>query len=64
MFSRTLSAYLAPYKGLSRSAWLISLASLINRSGTMVLPFLSVYLISDLHFTMEQAGIEIGRAHV
>ncbi len=57
MFSRTLSAYLAPYKGLSRSAWLISLASLINRSGTMVLPFLSVYLISDLHFTMEQAGI-------
>jgi MFS family permease len=57
MLSRTLSAYLVPYKGLSRSAWLISLASLINRSGTMVLPFLSVYLISDLHFTMEQAGI-------
>ncbi len=57
MLSRTISAYLESYRGLSRSAWLISLASLINRSGTMVLPFLSVYLISDLHFTMEQAGI-------
>ncbi len=30
---------------------------LINRSGTMVLPFLSLYLTQHLHYSVEQAGI-------
>ena len=57
MLSRTISTYIASFSGLSRSAWLISLASLVNRSGTMVLPFLSVYLTTKLGFSMKQAGI-------
>ncbi|MCB0519850.1 MAG: MFS transporter [Saprospiraceae bacterium] len=42
--------------GLSRSIWLLSLVTLINRSGTMVLPFLTVYLTTRLGYTLEQAG--------
>ncbi|MCC6726236.1 MAG: MFS transporter [Saprospiraceae bacterium] len=57
MLSRTISTYIASFSGLSRSAWLISLASLVNRSGTMVLPFLSVYLTTKLGFSMKQAGV-------
>ncbi len=57
MLSRTFSTYIASFSGLSRSAWLISLASLVNRSGTMVLPFLSVYLTTELGFSMKEAGI-------
>ncbi|BAU53731.1 MFS transporter [Mucilaginibacter gotjawali] len=30
---------------------------LINRSGTMVVAFMSVYCVKQLHFTIEQAGI-------
>lgn len=30
---------------------------LINRSGTMVVPFMSIYCIRELHFTIVQAGI-------
>jgi predicted MFS family arabinose efflux permease len=30
---------------------------LINRSGTMVVPFMSIYCIQQLHFTIVQAGI-------
>ncbi len=57
MLARTLSNYVASFSGLSRSAWLISLASFVNRSGTMVIPFLSVYLTANLGFSLEQAGI-------
>lgn len=56
MLARTISTYIESFSGLSRSAWLISVASFVNRAGTMVLPFLSIYLISELGFTMKQAG--------
>lgn len=36
--------------------WLLALANLVNRSGTMVLPFLSLYLTQSLGFTASQAG--------
>ncbi|MBI5916911.1 MAG: MFS transporter [Bacteroidetes bacterium] len=57
MLARTLRVYRESFSGLSRAAWLISLASFINRSGTMVIPFLSIYLISVLGFSLEQAGV-------
>ncbi|MCF8245635.1 MAG: MFS transporter [Saprospiraceae bacterium] len=57
MLARTLSTYIASFSGLSRSAWLISFASFVNRSGTMVLPFMSLYLTTELGFPLEQAGI-------
>jgi predicted MFS family arabinose efflux permease len=45
------------YSGLSRETWILAGVTLVNRSGMMMLPFLSIYLISALHFTISQAGI-------
>jgi predicted MFS family arabinose efflux permease len=36
---------------------MLALVMFINRSGSMVVPFLSVYLTGSLKFTIEQAGI-------
>ena len=40
--------------------WLLAGALLVNRAGTMVLPFLSLYLTRDLDLTAANAGIIIG----
>jgi MFS family permease len=44
-------------KGLSRDLWIIYTATLINRSGTMVLPFLVLYLTTQLHEDAATAGL-------
>ncbi len=44
-------------KGLSRDLWVIYAATLINRSGTMVLPFLALYLTTQLHEDAATAGL-------
>jgi predicted MFS family arabinose efflux permease len=49
--------YRNAYSGLSRPVWLLAGVMLINRSGTMVLPFLSLYLTRHLHYSVEQTGI-------
>ena len=36
--------YLNTFKGLSKEVWWLALITLINRAGTMVIPFLSLYL--------------------
>lgn len=51
-----LQLYKNAYKGLSRETWYLSLVILINRSGTMVLPFMTMYATQKLHFSIEQAG--------
>jgi predicted MFS family arabinose efflux permease len=60
MFFRTANLYKNAYSGLSKSTWLLSLVMFINRSGTMVVPFMSLYLINSLGFTVAQAGIVYG----
>lgn len=49
--------YRNAFSGLSRPAWMLAVVMLINRSGTMVLPFLSIYLTSGLGYSLEQSGI-------
>ncbi|MCC1484491.1 MDR family MFS transporter [Winogradskyella immobilis] len=44
------SNYIESFKGLSTEIWYLSLISLINRAGTMVIPFLSLYLKKDLGY--------------
>jgi predicted MFS family arabinose efflux permease len=49
-----------PYKGLKnipRSVWLLALATLINRSGTMVLPFLAIYINKEIGVSTTAAGM-------
>lgn len=45
------------YGGLSVNVWLLALVTFINRSGTMVIPFLTVYLTVEKAFTYAQAGM-------
>lgn len=60
MFRSILGAYRQAFAGLNRSVWLLSLATLVNRSGTMVLPFLVLYLVKRLGFETTEAGAAIG----
>ncbi len=48
--------YLDTFKGLSKEVWWLALITLINRAGTMVIPFLSLYLTKSLNFTLSDVG--------
>ncbi|HEY4154605.1 MAG TPA: MFS transporter [Puia sp.] len=58
-FSSTLTLYKNAYSGLSRSTWLLSVVMLVNRSGTMVLPFMTIYLTA-MGFSLFHAGLVVG----
>jgi predicted MFS family arabinose efflux permease len=59
-FRALISAYRSSFAGLPREVWLLAGALLVNRAGTMVLPFLSLYLTRDLGLTTARAGLIIG----
>ncbi|MCA8956152.1 MAG: MFS transporter [Planctomycetes bacterium] len=44
------------YGGLPAITWLICLAAFVNRAGSMILPFLSLYLGKRFGYDVEQAG--------
>lgn len=48
--------YINTFRGLSREVWWLALITLINRAGTMVIPFLSLYLTKSLQFTLADVG--------
>jgi predicted MFS family arabinose efflux permease len=61
MLTRTIALYKNAYSGLSRSTWLLSTVLLVNRSGTMVMPFMTIYLTqSSMGYSIGQAGAVIG----
>src|SRR5690606_11634668 len=55
--SRILKIYADSFRGLSLESWMLSIVMLINRTGSMVLPFLGVYMIDKLHFTLSDSGL-------
>ncbi|MFM9050750.1 MAG: MFS transporter, partial [Bacteroidota bacterium] len=54
---RLLSLYKQAFSGLQRNIWILSLAMFINRSGSMVLLFTSLYMTKDLGFGIGEAGL-------
>src|ERR1700749_3512451 len=60
MLSQTVQLYKKAYSGLSRNSWYLCLVMFVNRSGTMVIPFMTIYCTQKLHFTVEQTGIIMG----
>ncbi|QVY65084.1 MFS transporter [Polaribacter sp. Q13] len=48
--------YINTFRGLSKEVWWLSLITFVNRSGTMVIPFLSLYLTKSLHFSLADVG--------
>ncbi|RXP60348.1 MFS transporter [Lutibacter sp. HS1-25] len=56
MVRSTINTYHNSFKGLSPQVWWLALITFVNRAGTMVLPFMSLYLTKDLHLTLSQVG--------
>ena len=56
MLRSLLATYRAAFAGLGRPVWLLSIASLIDRAGTMVMPFLLLFLVEKRGFTKIEAG--------
>lgn len=60
MLKTTANTYRNAYAGLSKETWLLSLIMLINRSGTMVVPFMTLYLTTEKGYSVGDAGIVFG----
>ena len=57
MINQIKNLFINSFSGLSRDIWLLSVVTLINRSGTIVIIFMTIYLTNELGFTKTQAGI-------
>ncbi|CAN5791685.1 MFS transporter [soil metagenome] len=60
MVKTVINTYRRSFTGLSTEIWWLSLVLLINRSGTMVAPFITIYLTQHLHYSLIQAAIVNG----
>lgn len=54
---RLIKIYSDSFKGLSAESWMLAVVMLINRSGSMVLPFLGIYMTSQLGFSLQNTGL-------
>ena len=54
---KIIKIYVDSYSGLSKESWMLAIVMLLNRTGSMVLPFLGIYLTDKLGFTLEESGI-------
>jgi len=57
VFRFIIDTYRVAFSGLPRLVWILAAGGLVNRAGTMVLPFLSLYLTRDFGLSIEKAGI-------
>ncbi|MFZ1528538.1 MAG: MFS transporter [Ferruginibacter sp.] len=58
MIAAAKDLYKNAYSGLTRRIWLLSVVMLINRSGTMVLAFMTLYC-THLGYSIEQGGMVV-----
>lgn len=56
MLQRLFRAYIGSFGDLRREVWLLAFITFINRAGTMVIPFLSLYLTRNRGFSLEDVG--------
>lgn len=57
MIRMLVKTYVDAYRGLPRAAWILALIEFVNRSGTMVLFYLTLYLTRHLAYSPAQAGL-------
>jgi len=55
-FTRSYRYYIDSFRGFRREVWLLAAITFINRAGSMVIPFLSLYLITSEGYSLEQVG--------
>ena len=58
--NKLFNIYRQSFSGLNHWVWLLSFIMLINRAGSMVLVFLSLYLTRELGFSLTQTGAVLG----
>ncbi|MFT7121601.1 MAG: putative MFS family arabinose efflux permease [Neolewinella sp.] len=56
LLQRIKHLYIKAFSGLPRKVWLLALVLLVNRSGAMVVTFLSVYLIKEQGYAPIKGG--------
>lgn len=56
---KTAAAYRNAFGGLPWAVWVLSIVMLINRAGSMVLPFLSLYVKNELGYREDLAALTI-----
>lgn len=54
---KVIDLYKSSYTGLAPSSWWLSVVMLINRSGTMVVPFMTLYLTQSLGYSIGKASL-------
>ncbi|MBB4078925.1 putative MFS family arabinose efflux permease [Lewinella aquimaris] len=60
LLTRLTQLYVRAFSGLPRKVWLLSLVMVVNRSGAMVIAFLSVYLVNSMGYSATDAGWVMG----
>ncbi|MBK9338169.1 MAG: MFS transporter [Lewinellaceae bacterium] len=60
MLFRLYAHWRESYSGIPTRIWLLSLVSLVNRCGSMVVIFLTIYLTKHLGYGLEDAGYVLG----
>ncbi len=51
-----MKRYIDTYRGLPRGVWILAMVVLVNRAGSMVLPFMSLYMTNKLGADAEATG--------
>ncbi len=59
MLLKIAHTYKSSFSDLSRETWLLSFVLLVNRSSTMVAPFMSMYITQSKHRSIADAGLII-----
>ena len=59
MIKSSMAVYRHAYTGMSGATWWLALVMFVNRAGTMVLPFLTVYLREEMNYSIAEAGWEV-----
>ncbi|MBB6500043.1 MFS transporter [Pedobacter cryoconitis] len=59
MLKKIYTTYKNSFSGLSKQTWLLSTVMLINRSSSMAVPFMSLYMTQYLHRPPSDAGLII-----
>ncbi|MBP6825142.1 MAG: MFS transporter [Saprospiraceae bacterium] len=60
MFLQFYRHWRSSYAGIPRAIWFLALVNLVNRCGSMVIAFITIYLTQQLHFNIREAGYVMG----
>jgi predicted MFS family arabinose efflux permease len=60
MLFRFFRHWRSSYTGIPTTIWFLALINLVNRLGSMVIVFITIYLTKELHFDIRQAGYVMG----